>query len=655
MTSIQPFGTWSSPITAASVVEGSRGLSALAYDNGALYWVESRPQEQGRSTIMRWMRGSEPQEILPSPWNARTRVHEYGGRSILVANNTVWFTHCDDQRLYRMTPGQQPVALTPPGKLRYAACAFDQPRNRLLCIREDHRGTGEPRNALVAIAAEGESEGEVLFDDCDFVSSPCLSPDGSRVAFTTWAHPNMPWDQTSLWSAGFNATGGLDTPVLHNAGVAESVLNPQWRTDNQLYAISDRDNWWAIYQVNEDRFNALDSGLEETEIGGPEWSIGSRYYHLFDDGRILAKAMRQGVGSLVLVDPALGNAATVRPTSAAIVDFLVAGDALFVINASGDTTPELLVTSLDDGPVTVIRTSSHARLEPHWIPDFHHVSFPTGDGSSVAHGIYLPPTHPQLRGPAGTSPPLIVTLHGGPTAVSNPTFKPNQLYWTSRGFAVLDINYRGSSGYGRDYRHSLYGQWGIFDVEDAVAGATWLAEQGLADPDRLLIRGGSAGGFTTLAALAFHDTFAAGASYYGISDIEALARDTHKFESRYLEQLIGPYPARADLYRARSPIHHLDGFDAPLLLLQGQDDPVVPPNQSERIFTALRARGIATAYIAFEGESHGFRQSDNQIHALQAEHAFYVQVLALQTHEPLIRIDCGQAGTRRADSDSRGS
>jgi dipeptidyl aminopeptidase/acylaminoacyl peptidase len=590
---------------------------------------------------MRWTAGSEPQDILPPPWNARTRVHEYGGRSILVANGTIWFSSFDDQRLYRMTPGQQPVAITPPDKLRYAACVFDQLRNRLLCIREDHRGAGEPRNTLVALAAEDESEGEVLFDNCDFVSAPCLSPDGSRVAFTCWSHPNMPWDQTSLWSARFNATGGLATPILHNAGVAEAVLNPQWRSDNQLYAISDRDNWWTLYQVNEHRFNAMDTGLAESEIGGPEWAVGNRYYHLFDDGRMLVKAMRQGVGSLVLIAPALGNAATVRPHSAAIIDFLVAGEDLFVINACGDATPELLVTRLDEGPVTVIRTSSHARLEPHWIPDFQHVSFPTGDGSSVSHGIYLPPTHPELRGPARTSPPLIVTMHGGPTAVSSPTFKPNQLYWTSRGFAVLDINYRGSTGYGRDYRHALYGQWGIFDVEDAVAGARWLAEQGLADPDRLVIRGGSAGGFTTLAALAFHDTFAAGASYYGISDIEALARDTHKFESRYLEQLIGPYPERADLYRARSPIHHLDGFNAPLLLLQGQDDPIVPPNQSEMIFAALRARGIPTAYIAFEGESHGFRKADNQIHALQAEHAFYARVLDLQTQEPLISLDCG--------------
>jgi dipeptidyl aminopeptidase/acylaminoacyl peptidase len=504
-------------------------------------------------------------------------------------------------------------------------------------VREDHGVLSEPKNTLVALPLEGISEGEVLFDDSDFVSAVSLTDDGSRIAFTSWRHPNMPWDNTSLWSAGFDDEGHLAGLSLHNKGGAESVINPQWSADNQLYAISDRDNWWKIYKVNEQRFSAVNSGIEDVEIGGPEWSIGQNYYHLLSDEKILVQVMKAGVEYLAILDSASQTTKPLVLASASIVDVLPVENRLFVINAATDKAAALLETDMKGNVLSLIRTASDSTLAPSWVPEYQLVSFPTG-GGATAHGIYFPPTNPDTSAPKGETPPLIVSVHGGPTGIATPGFNPKHIYWTSRGFAVLDLNYRGSTGFGREYRRSLYGQWGVADVEDAVAGATWLAEQGLADPKRLLIRGGSAGGYTTLAAHAFHSAFAAGASYYGISDLEALATDTHKFESRYLDQVIGPYPERKDLYQSRSPINHLEGFSAPLLLLQGLDDPVVPPNQSEMIFKALKAKGVPTAYIAFEGESHGFRKAENQIRSLEAELYFYSKVLGFETAEELPKI-----------------
>jgi dipeptidyl aminopeptidase/acylaminoacyl peptidase len=630
-----PFGSWPSPITAESLVEGSRSLHTLYHDNGYLYWVEGRPQEGGRNTIMRWRAGSDPEEILPAPWNARTRIQEYGGRSILVAQGNIWFSNFSDQRLYRLEPGKDPVALTPEdAPLRYGACELDQQRNRLICIREDHRPLEEPRNTLVALPLDGENEGQVLYEGSDFVSAPALSPDGKRIAFVTWDHPNMPWDNTALRSASFDAAGQLTALVEHNPGSSESIADPQWSADNQLHAVSDRSDWWALYRVDGESFEALEFPLTEAEVGGPAWSIGGHSYRFLADGRIAAKISRWGVYQLYILDPARGSAQLLELGSASVSDVLPVDDLLYVVHSPEQRPTELLATDAEGARALVIRKSRDNSPAPEWVPRYQQVSFPTA-GGATAYGIYYPPTNPQVRAPDSGAPPLLVFVHGGPTGLSTPDYSPGKQYWTSRGFAILDINYRGSTGYGRQYRQALYGQWGIADVEDVVAGARWAAGQGMADPDMLIIRGGSAGGYTTLAAHAFHATFAAGASYFGVSDIEALAQETHKFESRYLDQLIGPYPERRDLYVERSPIHHLEGFDAPLLLLQGLEDKVVPPNQSEMIFEALKSRGVPTAYLAFEGEGHGFRKSENQVRALQAEYYFYAQVLGFATAEEL--------------------
>ncbi|MEQ5809971.1 S9 family peptidase [Alteromonas sp. NFXS44] len=643
------YGGWPSPVSAQAVVQGSRGLSSLAVDGDFVYWVESRPEEGGRCTIMRRKKGQSgggPQEVLPAPWNARTRVHEYGGRSMLVNNGVVWFTHFNDQRVYRMVIGEAPVAITPAANIRFGAFELDAPRNRLICIREDHRVSGEPENTLVAIPLEGMSEGDVLFSGSSFVSAPGLSPDGKSVAFIAWNHPDMPWDNTTLWSADFAADGKLEGLTEHNPDTGESAIDPQWDAEGNLYVLSDRNNWWSLYQVSGTAFTLLSPQPEKSETGGPAWQVGKHYYRIRQDGSILANVVQGAIGQLYLLDRKTGEMRLLTTESAAVEDFVESDSALYVIQDPQTRPGELIALSdltADSPEVSVITTSSDSALPPAWVPAIQEVSFPVGENAK-AYGTYFPPANPDVTATEGSAPPLIVMIHGGPTSKASPTYSVSKYFWTSRGFGILDLNYRGSTGYGREYRHALYGEWGVTDVEDAVAGAQWLADQGLADAGKLIIRGGSAGGYTTLAALAFSDVFKAGASHYGVSDLEALAGDTHKFESRYLDQVIGPYPERKDLYIERSPIHHLDGFNAPLLLLQGLEDKVVPPNQSEMIFEALKDKGIPTAYVSFEGEGHGFRKSENIVTALNAELYFYSQVLGFDTAEPLPEIDIAGPG-----------
>lgn len=633
-----PFGAWPSPITAASTIEGSRYFHSLAYDGNYLYWVEERPEEEGRATIVRWIRGGEVEDLLPPPWNVRSRVHEYGGLSMLVAGGVIWFTNFDDQRVYRMEPGGIPEAVTPESDLRYVGCTLDSLRDRLLCIREDHRGDGEPINTLVAIGNTGETEGKVLFDASDFVSAPTLSADNSQLAFVSWNHPNMPWDNTTLWTAGFNEAGELVDLFEHNPSIAESVIDPQWDDNNQLYVLSDRNNWWTLYTVEGVQFSELNTGLVEVEIGGADWTMGRHYYRILPGGHIVAQVVDQGVEQAYLLDPEVGLAKPINLGSAGIGDLLPVNDDLYVVNYPARRPGELVVTGLPGQDTTIIRKSRDHSLGIEWVPEYQLVNFPSA-GGTLAHGIYTPPKNPNVTAPEKAAPPLIVFVHGGPTAVFRPVLSITNLYWTSRGFAVLDLNYRGSTGFGREYRQALYGNWGVADVEDAIAGATWLVEEGLADPQRLIISGESAGGYTTLAALALHEVFKAGASYAGVSNVEALTLETHKFESRYLGQLIGPYPERRDLYVDRSPINHLDDFNAPLLLLQGLKDPIVSPDQSEKIFEALKSRGVPTAYVVFEDEYHGFLKSENMIRALEAELYFYSRVLDFKPADNLERLN----------------
>lgn len=639
-TATLPFGSWPSPISAESLVEGARGIGSLSKDGDFFYWLESRPQEGGRNTIMRWRPGQSPEEVLAQPFNVRTRVQEYGGSALLVSGGRIWFSNFADQRVYLFEPdakqASEPRPITPDAPLRFAGCALDEGRNRLLCIREDHRAPGEPSNALVALATDAVSEGDVLFSGTDFVSQPRLSSDGAKITFVSWMHPNMPWDNTALHSATFAEDGSLENLRQHNPGKSEAVLDPQWSPDGALIALSDRDNWWQPYRVDGETFTPLGATLLGHEVGGPAWSIGGRYVYPMPSGDVLFIAARGSVESLYLLRTT-GELKRIDIDAVSFGSIVAESDRMYLTVGFADRPSALIAADYDGNILEVVRRSKDTALAAQWVPTFEQRVFPL-EGGGETYGIFYPPQNPHAQAPEGTAPPLIVAVHGGPTGAAGVSYNPGHYYWTSRGFAVLDLNYRGSTGFGREYRRALYGQWGIADVEDAVAAVKSLVEDGLADPDRLIIRGGSAGGYTTLAAHAFYDTFAAGASYYGVSDIEALARDTHKFESRYLDQLIGPYPERRDLYQERSPINHLEGFGAPLILLQGLEDPIVPPNQSEMIFSALKGRGVPTAYVAFEGESHGFRKAENIISSREAELYFYAQVLGLSPADDLAPI-----------------
>ena len=636
------YGNWPSPVTPRSLVEGVRGIGSLQYDEGFVYWLESRPEEAGRQTIMRWHQESGVEDILPIPFNARSRVHEYGGTSYAVHQGDIWFSQFDDQRLYRITPGAAPEPITIEGALRFAACTPDASRNRLICIREDHRDEGEPRNELVSVTMDGrDQEGEILFAQSDFVSAPALSANGSKIAFVSWMHPNMPWDNTTLWSADFKQDGSLSDLRMHNSSTQESVIDPKWSDSGDLYALSDRNNWWSLYRISENTFEPISHDEDEIEIGGPMWGLGTSYYAVGQQNRAVAIMNQGGVEhlSILHLDGTGSDKLAIKDVTN-IGSMVLEDNRITVVLNYANKPSELVSLNIDGTDVSVIR-STGKRANPNWSPPYQLVTFPTANGKAVAHGIYLPPTNPEVGAPAEQTPPLIVTVHGGPTSVSSPGYSLAQQFWTSRGFAILDLNYRGSTGFGREYRRALYGNWGVADVEDAVAGAKWLAEQKLADPNRLIIRGGSAGGFTVLAAHAFHNTFSAGASHYGISDLTILAEETHKFESRYLDQVIGPYPELDHVYQERSPINHLDNFKAPLIILQGLEDKVVPSNQSELIFEALKTSGVPTAYVSFEGEGHGFRKAENIVHAIQAELYFYSKVLNMPVADnlPEIQID----------------
>jgi acetyl esterase/lipase len=641
---IADYGNWPSPITPSSLVEGVRGIGSLQYDSGFVYWLESRPEEAGRQTIMRWHQDSGVEEILPAPFNARSRVHEYGGTSYAVYGNVIWFSHFDDQRLYRIIPGSDPQPITAESSvnsaLRFAACTPDISRNRLICVREDHRAEGEPRNELVAVSMDGsDQQGEILFTQSDFVSAPQLSSDGLSIAFVSWSHPNMPWDNTTLWSANFQQDGSLCNLTQHNVDTQESVIDPKWSDSGELYALTDRSNWWSLHRVSGNKFETVAHHENDVEIGGPMWTLGTSYYDFIDGNSAVTVMNRGGVEHLSILDLEGNGSSTIPIPCLTGVGSMVLADERIMAVLKYTNKPSVLVSFKTDGTdFLVIRTTSNS-ADPAWSSPYQLVTFPTGDGNAVAHGIYLPPQNPDVGAPAEQTPPLIVTVHGGPTGVSSPGYSLAQQFWTSRGFAILDLNYRGSTGFGREYRRALYGNWGIADVEDAVAGAKWLSDQKLADPARLIIRGGSAGGFTVLAAHAFHNTFSAGASHYGVSDLTILAKETHKFESRYIDQMIGPYPEFAHVYQERSPINHLDNFNAPLIMLQGLEDNVVPPNQSEMIFEALKTRAIPTAYVSFEGEGHGFRKAENIVHAIQAELYFYSKVLNMSVADDLPELN----------------
>jgi dipeptidyl aminopeptidase/acylaminoacyl peptidase len=569
-------------------------------------------------------------DVLPDDWNARTAVHEYGGAAWWVRDGVTWLARWDDQRLYRLAPGDgQPLAVTAspevPRSERWADGDISRDGQWLACVRERHAAGGSPAdvvNEIVRMRARDAGDVEVLVHGPDFVAGPRWRADGGALCWVEWDHPDMPWDSTRLLVG-----PGSGDAVLVAGGPGESVLQPRWHADGSLWFISDRTGWWNLYRW------AADRGVEpmvvlDGEIGEPAWVLGESRYAFLADGRVAFAYSQAGFDHLAVRRDG-GEIVDLDVPYASIESVQAQGDAVVFIGASPTSEPAVVRVAVDGttvGRVELLRAPRDLGLDPADLSVPQPITFPTA-GDAVAHGLFYPPANRRFTGPPGTRPPLLVMIHGGPTGVATPVLRVNLQYWTSRGFAVVDVNYRGSSGYGRRYRDLLRGGWGVVDVEDCVAAARWLADEDLVDRDRLCIRGGSAGGFTVLTALALGNTFAAGASHYGVADLEALACDTHKLESRYLDGLIGPYPERRDLYEDRSPINHLDRFDRPLIVLQGLDDPVVPPNQSEMVVAALRAKGVPVAYVPFEGEQHGFRRAENIRRALDAELSFYAQVL----------------------------
>lgn len=628
---IAPYGAWTSPITADLITGGSIGFTQVALDGGDVWWGETRPAEGGRIAIMRRAANGSIAEAIPAEFSARSRVHEYGGGAFAVRGGTVWFCNDSDQRVWMAEPGAEPRPLTPEGKTRHADFSIDTARNRLVCVCEDHGGDGEPENLLVAVSFAIGSDGGVapFHRGRDFYACPRLSPDDGQLAWICWDHPNMPWDGTELWLADIAEDGSPANARCIAGGPDESIFQPEWSPGGVLHFVSDRTGWWNLYRWDGEAAEAL--YRSDSEFGRPLWQFGMTTYGFADEEMILACVTQDGMASLNLFGPRSGGR---RPLDLPFADMenICVADGRAAFTAVGDGAPPVLaLLDIWEGRHEVLRRSASFEIDPGTVSTAEAVSFPTGEaGAETAHAFLYMPANAGFRAPDGELPPLIVKIHGGPTAQTRTGFSLKTQYWTSRGFAVLDVNYRGSTGFGTAYRRKLDGQWGIADVEDCIAGARWLADAGRVDGDRLVITGGSAGGYTVLAALTFHDVFKAGASHYGIGDLMALADDTHKFESRYLDRLIGKLPEAETLWRERSPINHVDRLSCPVIFFQGLDDKVVPPNQAEAMVAALREKGIPVAYVPFEGEGHGFRKAENIKRALDGELYFYGRVFGFE-------------------------
>jgi dipeptidyl aminopeptidase/acylaminoacyl peptidase len=638
---IAPYGSWRSPIEAVVVAAGGRRLAApaLAAD-GAVWWAEGRPAEGGRVVLVRGGADGALADITPEGFNVRTRVHEYGGGAwTLVGDDLVLFVNFADQRLYRQRLGEEPMPISPepesPAGRRYADCRVTPDGRTVVCVREAH-GEGEAENQIVSLAIDGSGEPEVLVAGRDFYSFPRISPDGQWLAWTCWDHPNMPWDGTELWVA------PLDDPAdarLVAGGPSESVFQPEWSPEGQLHFVSDRDGWWNLYRTGGD------GGIEqltheEADLGHPQWLFGGSTYTFLEGGGIVCVRTDRGEETLQLLEP--GNSRLrdlgLPFTSFGFPSLSVRGSSVSFAAATPTSETAVVIFDTADGALEEVQSSSEESIDPAYVSAPRSIEFAT-TGGETAYGFYYPPSNADFEAPEGELPPLIVQSHGGPTSHATPALDREFSFWTSRGFGVVDVNYRGSSGYGRAYRDRLRGAWGVVDTDDCIAAAHHLAATGEADGKRLAIRGGSAGGYATLCALVFHDEFATGASYYGVADAETLATDTHKFESRYLDSLIGPYPQQKELYYERSPIHFVEQLRAPVILFQGLDDEVVPPSQAETMVAALKQNGVPHAYLAFAGEAHGFRRSETEIRCLEAELYFYGRILGFEPADELEPVE----------------
>ena len=649
MSTARPFGTWPSPITAQVAASQGLRLSAPMVDGDDIYWLEARPAEGGRNVVVRSAVDGVLQEMTPAGFNVRTRVHEYGGGSYVVHRGTVFFSNFADQRIYRVDrpaagSALEPIPITPEERWHFADAVVDASRGRVICVREDHTAEGrECVNALVAVAIDGSGgAGRVLAEGYDFYSTPRLSPDGSQLAWICWRHPNMPWDGTELWLAEVAADGALANARRVAGGDDESIYQPGWSPRGDLLFVSDRNDRWRLYACrgrSSDRPEITPvqpAPPGDAEVGRPQWILGTATWTFTSPTRLVVSYTREGRWFLGCAELDTGVFRDLAPGVEPGPYLAPAANEIVFVAGSAKAFDAVIALDLTSGAMRTLRTVPGTVVDEGFLSVPEPVWFPTAN-SQRAHLFYYAPRNRECTPMPGERPPLVVISHGGPIAAADSTLDYGVQFWTSRGFAVADVNYGGSTGFGRDYRRRLNGQWGIVDVIDCIRATEFLVAEGKADPARLIIRGGSAGGFTTLAALTgYPDVFKAGASYFGVSDLEALAHDSHKFEARCLDILVGPYPAEKRLYEERSPIHHVDSLQCPLILLQGLEDKVVPPNQSEMMADALRRKGRPVAYITFAGEQHGFRKAENIIRSLEAELYFYGAVFGFQ---PADRIE----------------
>ncbi len=624
MSHIAPYGSWKSPITSDLIVSETIKFEQVVLDGSDIYWIERRPAESGRYVIVRQTPDGNITDMLPPPYNARTTVHEYGGGSYTASNGIIYFSNFLDQHLYRLAPGSSPEPLAVTDQMRYADYIVDHRHNRIICVREDHTlSNHEPVNALMSIAIDGSRNNQVLAAGDDFYSSPHLSPDGSHLAWLTWNHPNMPWDSTELWVGKIGEDGSIVEPQRIAGGEGESIFQPEWSPDGVLHFVSDRTGWWNLYRWQDGNIVALHP--MEAEFGVPQWAFAFSTYAFVSPHILICSYIDHGTTYLAHLNTTTGNFEVIGSPASRIQWIKATPEYAVFISSSPTEFLSVVRLNLDTLSMQVLRRSSEAQIDVGYLSIAEPIEFPTEHGLT-AYAFFYPPKNRDFTAPAGELPPLLVESHGGPTGMTYSELDLEVQYWTSRGIAVLDVNYGGSTGYGRAYRERLEGQWGIVDVDDCVNGARYLVERGLVDGNRLAITGGSAGGYTTLCALTFRDVFKAGASHFGISDLEALVGDDHKFESQYNYRMIGPYPERRDLYRERSPIHFVDRLSCPIIFFQGLEDKVVPPKQAELMVAALRAKKLPVAYITFEGEQHGFRQAKNIKRALDGEFYFYSRV-----------------------------
>ncbi|HEY4914732.1 MAG TPA: prolyl oligopeptidase family serine peptidase [Candidatus Dormibacteraeota bacterium] len=639
---VAPYGSWASPVTLDLLLKGTVHMrnQMLLWDGDDLYWSELRPNEAGRIVVCRRAADGTIGDVTPPGFNARTRVHEYGGGSFAVSHGTVWFVNFADQRLYRQDAvGVTPRPITPAVDVRHADMAVDLQRGRIYAVREDHTtGAREPVNSIVSLDQNGEGDVLTLASGNDFYSSPKLSPDGSRLAWTTWNHPNMPWDGSELWVAELDRDGRATSSRKVAGGESESVLQPEWSPHGELYFVSDRSGWWNLYRARGEVHEPLCP--RPAEFGAPQWVFGMRFYAFTSSEEMICLYSEPGGTKLGRIDLGAGSMHQVELLYTSLHNVQASGRKAAFFAGSATLAERVLMIDLDTGAQEVVKVSNPAHVDSGNLSIPKAIEFPT-EGGLTAHASYYPPKNHDYEASPGEKPPLVVHCHGGPTGSAGPTYAFEYQYWTSRGIAVVDVNYGGSAGYGREYRMRLNGSWGVVDVDDCINAARYLVDQGLVDGERVSITGGSAGGYTVLLSLTKRDFYDAGASHFGIGDLETFIKDTHKFESHYVDTLVGPYPERADLYRDRSAVHFADNLKVPVILFQGLEDKIVPPSQAEEFVAVCQKKKLPHAYVAFEGEQHGFRQEKNIRRSIEGEMYFLSRMFGFQTADKIepVRIE----------------